>query len=477
MKWTLLLFALTLALADCSPKPIWIPYDGTNKDVYPGENWQKAVGPEKLGWSLAKLAEARNYSKKIDSAAVMIVDNGVVVDAWGDVTRKFYCHSIRKSFLSALIGIHIEEGNIELSKTMEELGIDEYEPSLTQIEKQATVFDLIRARSGIYHPALGEGSWMIPMRPERHSHAPGTFWYYNNWDFNALGTIFEQETGTKIFEEFDTRIAKPLQMEDFNISDCRYKTSTDYGQGLISKHRYYQFRMSTRDLARFGLLYLRNGQWHDQQIVSSDWVRESTASHSQIWPDGGYGYMWWTGVKGGLIANVMVREHSFLASGAGVNKVIVLPYLKLVIVHRVDTFKGLPRQLPSQVGPLLWLILEAAGEKEVGEDPSIEAAKGGRLTSEKLKETLGGGTTWVGTNTGPIPGGDKIFISCLQDGKLSYSVEGNQRINGKWWVNDGKLYLNLMGIKLFFYIIQDGSIYKFFDPTGTLFGKFKLSKN
>jgi CubicO group peptidase (beta-lactamase class C family) len=477
MKWTLLLFALTLVLVDCSPKPIWIPYDGTNKDIYPGENWQKAVEPEKLGWSSAKLAEARNYSKKIRSAAVMIVDNGVVVDAWGDITRKFYCHSIRKSFLSALIGIHIEEGNIDLSKTMEELDIDDYEPSLTQIEKQATVFDLIRARSGIYHPALGEGSWMIPMRPERHTHAPGTFWYYNNWDFNALGTIFEQETGTKIFEEFDTRIARPLQMEDFSISDCSYKTSKDYGQSPISKHRYYQFRMSTRDLARFGLLYLRNGQWHDQQIVSTDWVRESTASHSQIWPDGGYGYMWWTGVKGGFIANVMAREHSFLASGAGVNKVIVLPYRKLVIIHRVDTFKGLPRQLPSQVGRLLWLILEAAGEKETGEDPSIEAAKGIRLTSEKLKETLEGGTTWVGTNTGPIPGGDKIFISCSQDGKLFYSVEGNQRINGKWWVNDGKLYLNLMGIKLFFYIIQDGSIYKFFDPTGTLFGKFELSKN
>jgi len=36
MKWTLLLFALTLALVDCSPKHIWIPYDGTNKDVYQG---------------------------------------------------------------------------------------------------------------------------------------------------------------------------------------------------------------------------------------------------------------------------------------------------------------------------------------------------------------------------------------------------------------------------------------------------------
>ena len=471
MKWTLLFFALTLALVDCSPN------DGPNKDIYPGANWQKAVEPEKLGWSSAKLAEARNFSKKIHSAAVMIVDNGVVVDAWGDITRNYYCHSIRKSLLSALLGIHIEEGNIDLSKTMEELDIDDYEPSLTPIEKQATVFDLIRARSGIYHPALGEGYFMAPMRPEQHTQAPGTFWYYNNWDFNALGTIFEQETGTKIFEEFDTRIAKPLQMEDFNISDCSYKTSKDYGQGPISKHRYYQFRMSTRDLARFGLLYLRNGQWRDQQIVPAEWVRESTARHSQIWPDGGYGYLWWTGSKGGLITNVNVRGHSYLASGAGVNKVIVLPYRELVIVHRVDTFEGLPRQLPSQIGRLLWLILEAAGEKKIGEDPSIEAAKGVRLTSEKLKETLEGGITLVGANTGPIPGGDKIFISCLQDGKLFYSVEGNKRINGKWWVNDSKLYLNLMGMKLSFFIIQDGSIYKFFDPTGTLFGKFELSKN
>ena len=118
MKWTLLFIALTLALVDCSPKPIWIPYDDTNKDVYPGVNWQKAVEPEKLGWSSAKLAEARNFSKKIHSAAVMIVDNGVVVDAWGEITRQFYCHSIRKSFLSALIGIHIEEGNIDLGAAL-----------------------------------------------------------------------------------------------------------------------------------------------------------------------------------------------------------------------------------------------------------------------------------------------------------------------------------------------------------------------
>ena len=52
-------------------------------------------------------------------------------------------------------------------------------------------------------------------KPERWSHAPGAFWYYNNWDFNVLGTIFETLTKTRIWEEFDRKIAKPIGMEDF----------------------------------------------------------------------------------------------------------------------------------------------------------------------------------------------------------------------------------------------------------------------
>lgn len=468
-----LFFFLIFALVNCSTKGDWIPFDGSNIEEYPSEKWSKITKPENHGWSPEKLAKARNFSQKINSAAVMIVDNGIVVDAWGDIERTYHCHSIRKSILSALIGIHVEEKNIDLSKTLDELGIDDYEPSLTKLEKQATVLDLIRARSGIYHPALGEGYFMAPMRPERYIHAPGTFWYYNNWDFNALGTIFEQETGTNIFEEFDKRLSKPLQMQDFNVDECKYQTSKDYGQDLISKHRYYGFRMSTRDLARFGLLYLRSGKWHDQQIIPEEWIQESTSSHSQIWPDGGYGYLWWTGRGGGLIANAHVKEHCYMASGAGVNKVIVLPYRNLVIVHRVDTFQGLPTQLPSQVGRLLWLILDAAGEKDIGEDPSIEAAKGDLLTSDQLRKILKNGTAWVGMNRGPIPGGDTVFISCLKNGMLFYSLGGKQRIKGTWSINDEKLLLDLMGLKIPFSIAQEKDMYRFYDPSGTRFGKFQ----
>src|SRR5207247_606298 len=84
----------------------------------------------------------------------------------------------------------------------QELGIDDSEPSLTPEEKKATLGDLLKARSGVYHPALYETPGMKAARPRRSSHAHGTFWYYNNWDFNVLGTVFERQTKNSLFREF-----------------------------------------------------------------------------------------------------------------------------------------------------------------------------------------------------------------------------------------------------------------------------------
>ena len=308
----------------------------------------------------------------------MIVEDGRVVDAWGDIARKYQLHSMRKPLMSALVGIYMAKGHIDLSKTMAELGIDDNEPSLTDIEKQATLADLIKSRSGIYHPALGEAPGMKAVRPERHSHAPGTFYYYNNWDFNAAGTIFEQETGVSIFEAFSQRIAAPLQMEDFNAGDGWYNT------GPESNHRYYGFRMSTRDLARFGLLYLRKGRWKNRQIISSQWVEESTAPHSAMGSYQGYGYMWRTSENGGPYPNIHVRQRTFGHSGLGVHFFMVMPSRNLVIVHRVNTDIPGPYPGTNQLGRLLWLILDAAGETDIGETPSINAASGERTHCRQI---------------------------------------------------------------------------------------------
>jgi CubicO group peptidase (beta-lactamase class C family) len=354
----------------------------TQSKNYPGEAWKKAKRPEDLGWSSEKLVEAKAYSKWIGSAAVMIVDDGVVVDAWGDTARKYHCHSMRKSLVSVLYGIYAKEGKIKLKKTLKELGVDDNTP-LRETEREAIIADLLKARSGIYLPALGESSIMKANRPVRGSHVPGTFWYYNNWDFNALGTIFDQETGEEsIYSAFTRRIADPMGLQDFNQADHQYHYES------YTRHPYYGFCMSTRDLARVGLLFLRGGYWEDKQILPSDWVRESTASHSTIGPDSGYGYMWWTGIRGGLFPNINVTGHSYYASGAAGHWIIILPYRNLVIIHRVDSDKPGTEVYEFQMGTLLWLILAAAGETNLGESPRIELIQGDRLKAENLEKTL-----------------------------------------------------------------------------------------
>jgi CubicO group peptidase (beta-lactamase class C family) len=453
------LLVMLLGLVACSGKA----------DVDSGETWQKATSPEELGWSSEKLAVAQAYSENIGSAAVMIVDDGIVVDSWGDITRNYQCHSMRKSLLSALYGIYVDDGKIDISKTLKELGIDDRTP-LTEVEKQATVADLLKAMSGVYIPAAGESSGMKTLRPERGSHLPGTFWYYNNWDFNALGTIFDQETGEKsIFQAFKTRIADPIGMQDFAIENLHYNYEP------YSKHPYYGFRMSTRDLARFGLLFLREGWWQGQQIISSNWVQESTASHSETSPDSGYGYMWWTGVKGGLFPGVEVKEHSFYASGYRGHKIIVLPYRNLVIVHRVDTDAGLLSISDEQIGILLWLVLDAAGETGIGEAP-IEAAKGIRLNEENVQEILFSGDTIRVV----YELGDETYVeSHFPDGTMTLVVGGELTDTGKWWFVSDKYYQRWEHISADnapIYIVLDGTILKLFDLDGMLVQKLNFAR-
>jgi CubicO group peptidase (beta-lactamase class C family) len=221
----------------------------------------------------------------------MIIQGGEVVDQWGDFDKKISSYSVRKSLISALYGIYSAEGVIDVNQTLEQLGIDDFPDPLTKEERQARVVDLLRARSGVYHPVDFETDFMKKTRPTRGSHARGTFWYYNNWDFNALGTILEKKSGLKIGEAFYQRIAKPIGMQDFEPGDVYYLG------GPISIHSAYAFEITARDLARFGLLYLNHGRWNGKQIVPEAWVEKSTHASEMTRingnDEGGYEYLWW----------------------------------------------------------------------------------------------------------------------------------------------------------------------------------------
>jgi CubicO group peptidase (beta-lactamase class C family) len=287
------------------------------------------VAPEEVGFSSVLLEEARAFSREIGSAAVMALHDNKVFVSWGNVETKYLAHSIRKPLLGSLYGIHVAAGEIDTAKTMAQLGIDDYPPSLTEAEKQARVAHLLRSRSGVYHVAAAETQSMAARRPERGSHPPDTYYYYNNWDFNALGTIFTQETGLKIFHAFKLDIADPLGMEDFFSTDGRL-----YYDREKSIHPAYHVRITARNLARFGLLYLRKGRWSGEQIVPEDWITASTTPHSVLDETLGVGYgMLW----GTLTDDFPLYGPGFRHFGYGGHMLLVLPEDELVIVHRADT--------------------------------------------------------------------------------------------------------------------------------------------
>jgi CubicO group peptidase (beta-lactamase class C family) len=294
-------------------------------NVFPGRAWIKAE-PEELGWSAARLQEARKFFDTLPPSNLVVVDHGRVVVEWGDPAMKIMVSSMRKSILSVLYGIDLPNGKLDLDASVGQLGIDD-DPPLTAAEKKATVRMLLEARSGVYHSCVGATPTMLQATPERGSHTSGTFFYYNNWDFNALGTIFEQQFHTTIGPEFRDKIALPTQMEDFRLEDMYYKRAQpDDPPYVKSVHPAYLFRLSARDLARFGYLILRDGNWNGTRIVPSDWIAESTHPYTENARDGaGYGYLWWINGFG-------VLEKNFYALGALGKFLIVIPKRDLVVV-------------------------------------------------------------------------------------------------------------------------------------------------
>ena len=196
-------------------------------------------------------------------------------------------------------------------------------------------------------------------RPPRGSHPHGTFWYYNNWDFNALGAIYEHAEGQSIFAAFLSQIARPLGMQDYRPLDGRYVT------GAASSIPAYPFHMSARDLGRFGLLYLHGGRWGDRQIVPAEWVTDSTTPRSATTIGSGYAYLWWTGLTGSGVPIMGLPPGAFWADGAEGQFVVVDPEDDLVVVHQTHYERVTRREF----GHLMWLIRSAAHASDLGPDP------------------------------------------------------------------------------------------------------------
>ncbi len=288
---------------------------------------------QRLGWDPAGLDAVFAKLSELSSDTLMIVTEGETVASFGDLQQPRPLHSLRKALLSALVGQHQGQGErqIGLSATLAELGIDDVPGPLTPLQKEATVLHLVKSLSGINHAAAAEAGLVA----EKHrrlgivEHAPGTIWAYNNWDTNALTTVFEMRTGLSVAEAFDAGIANPLGLQDFTVEAVTY---TD--EPALSQHRAAMFRMSARDLARFGMLYLDRGEVDGERILSASWIDRITTDYVATGDAGlrhGHGYLWWVpGPDSGL------PPGTFWAWGFGQQALFVVPAWRSVIVHQAD---------------------------------------------------------------------------------------------------------------------------------------------
>lgn len=294
----------------------------------PGKAWER-VSPAAAGFDPALFNQLEEKLYSWPTTALLVVRGGKVAYSYGDVAQVSYLASARKSVLSLLYGKYVANGTIDLQRTLADLGIDD-DGGLLPIEKTATIRDLLISSSGVYHPAgsPGSGSDM----PPRGSKKPGTFFCYNNWDFNVAGTVFEQLTGQTVFEALADDLAGPLGFEDFDPARQRMLGF----EPRRSRHLAYHLFLSGRDMARLGVMALNRGGWHGGQIVPENWMRESTkpqvantAASGQ--PPVGYGYLWW------LPRSDKAPEKwqgAFQATGNYGQYILGLPAIDTVIVHR-----------------------------------------------------------------------------------------------------------------------------------------------
>jgi CubicO group peptidase (beta-lactamase class C family) len=356
-----LLLAMAIAMAS--------PLSGQTPPVpvFPGQEWEFADLPA-YGWSVEGLRRASNFVRdSANSTGIVVVDRGKIVFQFGDIQELSYLASARKSILAMLCGKHVEDGTVDLEKTLLELGMDD-EGGLLDVEKQATVHHLITARSGVYHPASNAGD-DLASAPARGSQQPGEYMLYSNWDFNAAGGAFERLTGRDIYDELGTQLAIPLQFQDWDRSAQRKS-----GNLSVSRYPAYHMHLSTRDMARIGHLMLHEGRWNGVQVIPGDWARQIVSVVTPLEEMNppqrrngyfGYGYMWW--IWDGPRAVGPFRG-AYTARGAVGQWITVFPALDLVIAHKTHNIYQRTTSWASWER-FIELIFEAKGVRMEGSYP------------------------------------------------------------------------------------------------------------
>jgi CubicO group peptidase (beta-lactamase class C family) len=211
--------------------------------------------------------------------------------------------SVAKSFLSTLIGIAIDEGLIGDVDDP----VTDYLPELAERDERfgrITLRDLLTMSSGLrYEEPVIPVPWGddvvtyygvdlrdVGINGSRIVEPPRVSWHYNNYNPLLLGMVLERATQMSVSQYMSTRLWQPLGAE----ADATW--SLDSERSGFEKLE-SGLNVAPVDYARFGLLFLHDGEWNGTRIVSEEWVRAATAADTTTDPAADYQYFWWVDVE------------------------------------------------------------------------------------------------------------------------------------------------------------------------------------
>ena len=306
----------------------------------PGDDWQVST-PEEHDLNPMLLAELYHNAGDLEKLfGLLVVKNGnLVAEKYfneGSVEQKARIQSVTKSFTSALVGIALAQGCIS---SVDQKMLDFFPERADQItdprKKEITIRQMLQMRAGYpweeSHPALWEGllsGRYLPLIEEFPLSAdPGIKFQYSNLTSNWLGIIVDRACGMRLKSYAEEHLFSPT-----GIEAGEWGTDWDgHNNGCGDLH------LTARDMARFGQLYLDDGEYQGNQIISPDWVNNSLQTYFEgAWDnigrfrDIGYGYHWWSARAG---------EHDVnFAWGHGGQLIILVEELDMVIVVTADPF-------------------------------------------------------------------------------------------------------------------------------------------
>ena len=345
-----LIVILSSLLAGCGPSAQAL--QAIDYSPLPGDGFEVST-PEEQGLDPKLVAELFHNAAELETLyGLLVIKNGhLVAEGYfneGTFEQTPFMASATKSIISALVGIALDQGCLSsLDQTMFEFLPEFANQTQDPRKKEITIRDLLMMRSGFVweertpymESFFTSGGYWLPFIVDFPlTSDPGTEFGYSNLSSHILSVIVSRACEVDLNSFAEEYLFSPINAE---VGDWS-QDADDYYYGS------HGIQLSARDRAKFGLLYLNDGEYDGDQIISAEWINDSLQRYSEninlsgwipgltsrvgFYRDIGYGYQWWSAKAG--------KHDFYYAAGHGGNQIILLDDLNMVIVTSADRLYG-----------------------------------------------------------------------------------------------------------------------------------------